>query len=89
MKKIIAALVAATVIATASVGVSTTAEAHDHGFGIAAGIIGGLAVGSIIASQNRYDDGYYGHHYVVYDQYCHRVRVIDDYGNVYWRRICH
>ncbi len=85
MKKIIAALVAASVIATASLGMTTTAEAHGPGpgFGIAAGIIGGLAVGSIIASQNR--------PVVVYDDdaaYCHRVRFVDEYGYYHVRRVC-
>jgi hypothetical protein len=99
MKKIIAALLTASVIATASLGATTPAEAHGPGpgFGIAAGIIGGLAVGSIIASHHRYNDGYYPSHrryhdnYVVVrddEAYCRDVRVEDYYGRHYWKRIC-
>jgi hypothetical protein len=94
MKKIIAALVTASVIAVASIGASTTAEAHGPGpgFGIAAGILGGLVVGSAIASQNRYyNDDYVVVRHPVYEDevVCHRVQFVDDYGRSYWRRVCH
>ena len=90
MKKIIAALVTASVLATASLGAATTAEAHGPGpgFGIAAGLLGGLIVGSAIANQNHYNDGYVVVHRDYDDVSCHDVRVRDDYGNHYWKRIC-
>lgn len=87
IKKLIATVAVAATIATASVGISTEAEAHNVGLGIAAGIIGGIAVGSIIASQRPayyYDDGYY---YRPAPR-CHRVLYENEYGERYWRRVC-
>ena len=96
MKRIVAALIATSLVAATAVGSATEAQAHDHGFGIAAGIIGGIAVGSALASQRQYDDDayYYRHHhhhrryYVEEDVSCRNVRFVDDYGHRYWRQVC-
>eukprot|EP01037_Dinobryon_pediforme_P038257 gene38257-46169_t len=51
-KKFITATLATLVIATASVSASTQAEAHGiGGLGIAASILGGVVIGTAIASQ--------------------------------------
>lgn len=65
MMKLIAGVGVAAMLATASVGTSAPAEAHGAGPAIIGGIIGGIALGSIIAAQRDayYDDypGYYGY----------------------------
>ncbi|MDR3494036.1 MAG: hypothetical protein P4L82_05495 [Ancalomicrobiaceae bacterium] len=92
MTKFIASFAIAAVVATAAIATSAPAEAyyrhhHNVGPGIAAGIIGGLAVGAIIASQRPAysDDGY------VYDrpyERCRRMLYERDNGQRYWRRVC-
>jgi hypothetical protein len=91
MTKFIASFAIAAVVATAAVGASAPAEAYyrhhyNAGPGIAAGIIGGLAVGAIVASQRPYyDDGY------VYDrpyERCRNMLYERDNGQRYWRRVC-
>ncbi len=82
-KKFIAATVATLVIATASVSASTQAEAHGiGGLGIAASILGGVVIGTAIASQPHRD--YVEEDVVV----CKKVLYEDDYGNRYWKKIC-
>lgn len=79
------------------VGIQSTARAGDGG-AIAAGIIGGLALGGLAAaaaSQARYAPypayGYgYGYRRVYYaprDCWTQRRRARDDFGNVYFRRV--
>ena len=64
-----------------------------NGGAIAAGVVGGLAVGAIIGSQaNRGyygDQGYYGSGYQPSYSGCHteRQQVEDGYGNVRLRRV--
>jgi hypothetical protein len=91
MTKTLTTLAAAAVIAIAAVAVPTQADAHWRGGGaVAAGVIGGLAAGALIAGATRpaYGYGYgYGPAYYpapVYGPACHwrRERVWDGYG---WR----
>jgi len=56
-------LAAAATLAVAAVATPTTADARCRGCGIAAGVIGGLAVGAIIGSAAA---GAYGPHYGYY-----------------------
>ncbi len=95
-RKSLTAIAAAAIVTIAAVAAPQPAEAR--GGRVAAGIIGGLALGAIIggiASQNR---GYYGHGPYAYDSgpvyyrpHCwwSRQRVWDGYG---WRmrrvRVC-
>ncbi|WP_232631741.1 hypothetical protein [Methylobacterium sp. Leaf118] len=76
------------------VGFQNTAQAGDGGI-IAAGIIGGLALGGLAAAaaaQPRYVAPYpaYGYRRVYYapvrDCWIARRRARDDYGNFYYRR---
>jgi hypothetical protein len=90
MKKIIIALCAVAVIGSSVVGASTQAKANDVGVGIAAGIVGGTILGAAIASQPRQPVIVEEHR--VYEEpvvECHRVRMEDEYGNRYWKRVCH
>ena len=50
---------------------------------VAAGVIGGLAVGAIVGSQINRDDGYREHRYRAQYRDCHmeRQEVTDRYGN--------
>jgi hypothetical protein len=86
----------AAVSALALTALSLPASAHDGG-AIAAGVIGGLAVGAIVGSQaNRgyygpgYGQAYYGDqtYQPVYSN-CHieREQVVDQYGRYHSRRI--
>ncbi|MDR3496032.1 MAG: hypothetical protein P4L82_15655 [Ancalomicrobiaceae bacterium] len=67
MSRWITALGVAALITTTSVGASSPAEAHYRhvGPGIIGGIIGGIALGTIIAAQRDayYDDDYYPGYY--------------------------
>jgi hypothetical protein len=58
------------------------ALARDDG-AVAAGVIGGLAVGAIVGSQGDRDDGYRERHYRARYSDCHmeRQEVNDRYGN--------
>jgi len=97
MKNTLTALAAASVIAIAAVGAPSKAEARWRGGGVAAGVIGGIAAGAIIAGASRpyYGPGYgYGGGYGYYGGpayacYWQRQRVWDGYG---WRirrvRVC-
>jgi hypothetical protein len=91
MTKTLTTLAAAAAVAIAAVAVPTQADAHWRGGGaVAAGVIGGLAAGALIAGAARpaYGYGYgYGPAYYpapVYGPACHwrRERVWDGYG---WR----
>ena len=94
MNKIVSTVCAVALVATTMVGASSTAaRANDVGLGIAAGIIGGVAVGAAIASQPRervYVEERPRHYYeeepVVR---CRKVLYEDDYGRRYWKRVCH
>jgi hypothetical protein len=89
----IKALMAVSALALAVMVAPQPAAAGGRGGAIAAGVIGGLAVGAIVGSQaNR---GYYGGpgyyepgYQPVYGA-CHieRQRVVDQYGNYHVRRI--
>ena len=85
-KKFSTAAVATAVIATASISTTTQAQAKGPGpgFGIAAGLIGGIVIGTAIASQPR------ERVYVTDDEpvVCRKVRVEDEDGNRYWKRVC-
>ena len=71
MTKFLTVLAAGSAIAIASVAAPTTADARCRGCGIAAGVIGGIAAGAIIAgaaSNSYYGSGYaygpgYGYDY--------------------------
>ena len=92
MKSIIT-LAAVSVLSLSVSGASQPAFARDGA--IAAGVIGGLAAGAIIGSQQRnyYSGPSYVDQpaYVVEPQYraCHteRQEVVDAYGNVRMRRV--
>jgi uncharacterized membrane protein len=69
-----------------------------NGGAIAAGVVGGLAVGAIIGSQANggyyggpgyYEPGYYGRPYQPVYGACHteRQRVEDGYGRIHIRRV--
>lgn len=64
------------------------ALARDDG-AVAAGAIGGLAVGAIIGSQMNRDDGYRERHYRARYRDCHMERreFEDRYGNIHIRRV--
>ncbi len=98
MRKILTVLAATAAVAIAAVSVPNQAEARWRGGGgVAAGVIGGLAVGAIIAGSNRgygYGPGYGyygGGPAYAYGPLCYwqRQRVWDGYG---WRirrvRVC-
>ncbi len=59
MKKVLTAIAAAAALVLATVAVPQHAEAR-HGGAVAAGIIGGLAVGAIIGSAASHGGYYYG-----------------------------
>ncbi len=90
MRKLLIAAVAALPL----VGLYDTAQARDGG-AIAAGIIGGLALGGLAAAaaQHRYAEPYpvYGYRRVYYapirDCWIARRRTRDDFGNIYYRRV--
>src|SRR5262245_50093092 len=92
MTKTFTALAAAAVVAVAAVAMPTQADAHWRGGGaVAAGVIGGIAAGALIAGATRpaygYGYGYgYGPYYAapVYGPPCYwrRERFFDGYG---WR----
>lgn len=63
MTKFLTVLAAGSAVALASVAVPTTADARCRGCGIAAGVIGGIAVGAAIAGASN---GYYGSGYGYY-----------------------
>ncbi len=90
MKKIIVTLCAVALVGTSMIAAPQPARANDVGAGIAAGIIGGTILGAAIASQPRQPVVVEEHR--VYEDspvYCHRVRMEDEYGNHYWKRVCH
>jgi hypothetical protein len=93
LKKFITAAVAIAAIGSATLAVPTQAEARGWtpGLGIAAGVVGGVIVGSAIANQNRYDGPYYNNGPVVYEDgyvHCHRVAFVDNWGYEHVRRVC-
>ncbi|MGZ3409204.1 MAG: hypothetical protein ACXWJW_02505 [Xanthobacteraceae bacterium] len=59
MRKALIALAATATIAITAVSASTSAEARWRGGGVAAGVIGGIAAGALIAGAAR-PYGYYG-----------------------------
>ena len=84
----------AAVSALAVTAVTLPASAHDNGGAIAAGVVGGLAVGAIIGSQANH--GYYGGGPGYYEQgyqpvysncRTEREQVVDQYGRYHTRRI--
>jgi hypothetical protein len=54
MTKFLTVLAAGSALALVSIAAPTTADARCRGCGIAAGVVGGLAVGAAIASGPRY-----------------------------------
>jgi hypothetical protein len=90
MLKVIS-LSAVAALALAVTVTSQPAFARDGG-AIAAGVIGGLAVGAIIGSQANggyYGPGSYEQGYQPVDGYCHieRQQFEDRYGNLRTRRV--
>ena len=94
-------LVAISALAVAVMATPQPAFARDNG-AVAAGVIGGLAVGAIVGSQIDHDRGYgdnrrgyRNHHRRHYRRYSdcriERREVIDRYGNEHYRRVrvCH
>ncbi len=96
MTKTLTALAAAAVVAVAAVAAPTTADARNGG-AVAAGVIGGLAVGAIVGSSAA-NSGYYGYGYApapvyygppAYGCYITRQRVWTNYGPRWQRvRVC-
>jgi hypothetical protein len=91
MKKTLTALVAAGAIVTALVAAADPAQAshrRGHSAAVAAGIVGGIAAGAIIAGSARPGYGYSGYApapgYVVYDSY-HAPYPVSCPGG-YWSR---
>ena len=90
MKKTMFALAAAATIAVSILSLSNPAEAQRRGFwpGVGVGVLGGVIIGSAIASH----PGYYAYEYdgpapVACDGYWARRRMYDAYGNfVGWSR---
>jgi len=78
-----------------TVAVSQPAYARNNGGAIAAGVVGGLAVGAIVGSQaNRSyygGPGYYDNSYAYQPVYSgcriEREQVVDQYGRYHTRRI--
>jgi hypothetical protein len=62
MTSTLTAIGTATILAVATLAAPQPAQAHYHGGGVAAGIIGGLAAGAILgaAVNGPYYGGYYG-----------------------------
>jgi hypothetical protein len=95
LTKTLTGLAAAGVIALSAVAMPQQAEARGRGGAVAAGVVGGLALGAIIGSQAR--GGYYGGgpyaYYggpVYYAQprcWWTRQRVWDGYGGYHVRRV--
>ena len=94
-------LVAISALAVAVMATPQPAFARDNG-AVAAGVIGGLAVGAIVGSQVDHDRGYRDHrrgyrddhrrHHRRYsDCRIERREVTDRYGNEHYRRVrvCH
>ena len=92
MLKIITLVAIATLVVTVT-ATSQPAFAGGNGGAVAAGVVGGLAVGAIIGSQaNRGyygGPGYYESDYQPAYRECHteRQQVEDGYGNVRLRRV--
>src|SRR5690348_7860123 len=63
MTRFLTVLAAGSAVAVATVAAPTAADARCRGCGVAAGVIGGLAVGAAIASRPYY----YGSDYYAYD----------------------
>ena|SRR6185503_1178512 len=62
MRKFLTIVATTSALALATVAAPTSADARCRGCGVAAGVIGGLAVGAAIASSNRgYYDGPYAY----------------------------
>ncbi len=90
MQKIILSLCAVALIGTSLVTAPAPARANDVGVGIAAGIVGGTILGAAIASQPR-RPVVVEEHRVYEDEpvvVCRRVRMEDEYGNRYFKRVC-
>lgn len=96
MKRTLTTLAAAAIVVTAAIAAPTQAQAR-HGGAIAAGVIGGLALGAIAAGAHGYGPGYgyyepYPAYYGAYGPGCtiQRQRVWDGYGRVIRRvRVCY
>ena len=77
-----------TLVAVAALAVAVTtspqpAFARDDG-AVAAGVIGGLAVGAVVGSQIDHDRRYRRHYS---DCHIERQEVTDRYGNEHFRRV--
>ena len=86
MAKFGAVLFTSALIATAFVGSANQAQANDVGLGIAAGIIAGVAVGSVIESQSPERPAPVSKADVTV---CKKVLYEDDYGHPAWKKVCH
>ena len=94
MTKTLTALAVAATVAVAAVAQPAPAEARSRGGAVAAGIIGGLAVGALLGSQAR---GGHVHYYEPAPRYYYRSRCHwerERYWNGYrWRshsvRVCY
>ena len=60
MTKFLTVLAAGSAVAIASIAAPTTADARCRGCGVAAGVVGGIAAGAIIAGAASNGYGYYG-----------------------------
>ena len=83
-------LVAISALAVAVMATPQPAFARDNG-AIAAGVIGGVAVGAIVGSQIDHDRGYRDHRRRHHRQYSEcrieRREVINRHGNEHFRRV--
>ena len=85
-KKTIASALAALTLGGAVLTTSAPAQAGGGGFGgaIAAGVIGGIALGALAASRPAYAAPAY---YYGPTCYFRTKRFVDDYGNPYFKRV--
>jgi hypothetical protein len=86
MKKAMLAIAAAAIVAGGTLTAPTPADARCRGCGVAAGVLGGLALGAIIAGQPRGGYVYYEGYDAPYPYACRhgywaRQRLYDRYGN--------
>ena len=65
MRKFLTVLAAGSAVALVSIAAPTSADARCRGCGVAAGVVGGIAAGAVIAGATR--PYYYGSDYYAYD----------------------
>jgi hypothetical protein len=81
MRKFLTVLAAGSAVALVSIAAPTTADARCRGCGVAAGVIGGIAAGAIIAGAAS--NGYYGPGYAYAPGYAYDYAPGYAYGPAY------